>query len=133
MIGRAKDVTTALALLTGLSAANAFAGALVLGVCNIFLMFFSTCIGPVFWTSISEMFPNRVCGLAMSIPVFTQWFFNAIVVLLFPWMFHNAPTLSWGMLTLMTLAHLVFTWIYVSETKRKSLEQIEHFWHQQDR
>jgi SP family arabinose:H+ symporter-like MFS transporter len=126
-------MTIALALLTGLSGANAFTGVFVLGLCIGFLMFFSSCIGPVFWTLMSELFPNRVRGLAMSIPVFTQWFFNAIVVLLFPWMFHNAPTLSWGLLTLMALAQVLFTWIYVPETKGKSLEQIEHFWHQQDR
>jgi SP family arabinose:H+ symporter-like MFS transporter len=126
-------MTVALALLTGLSAANAFTGVLVLSLCIVFIMFFSSCIGPVFWTLMSELFPNRVRGLAMSIPVFTQWFFNALVVFLFPWMLHNLPTLSWGLLTLMALAQVLFTWIYVPETKGKSLEQIEHFWHLQDR
>ena len=54
------------------------------------------------------------------------------MVLLFPWMFHNAATLSWGLLALMALAQVLFTLLYVPETKGKSLEQIEHFWHQQD-
>lgn len=125
-------MTVALALLSMLSGANAFKGVFVLSLCIVYLIFFSSCIGPVFWTLMSELFPNRIRGLAMSIPIFTQWFFNAIVVLLFPWMFHNAPTLSWGLLALMALAQVLFTWLYVPETKGKSLEQIEHFWHQQD-
>jgi SP family arabinose:H+ symporter-like MFS transporter len=125
-------MTAALLLLTMLSWANAFTGTFVLSLCILYLMFFSSCIGPVFWTLMSELFPNRIRGLAMSIPVFTQWFFNAIVVLLFPWMFHNAATLSWGLLAIMALLQALFTWLFVPETKGKSLEQIEHFWHQQD-
>jgi SP family arabinose:H+ symporter-like MFS transporter len=126
-------MTISLILLTILHGANAFTGGFVLCLCIVYLMFFSSCIGPVFWTLMSELFPNRIRGLAVSIPVFTQWFFNAIVVLLFPWMFHNAPALSWGVLALMALAQVLFTWFFVPETKGKSLEQIEHFWHQQDR
>lgn len=126
-------MTIALSLLAILSGANAFTGVFVLCLCIVYLMFFSSCIGPVFWTLMSELFPNRIRGLAMSIPVFTQWFFNAIVVLLFPWMFHHAQTLSWGLLALMALTQVLFTWFYVPETKGKSLEQIEHFWHQQDK
>jgi sugar porter (SP) family MFS transporter len=125
-------MTVALLLLSILSGANAFTGAFVFGLCIIYIMFFSSCIGPVFWTLMSELFPNRIRGLAMSIPVFTQWFFNAIVVLLFPWMFHNAATLSWGFLALMAVAQVLFTWFCVPETKGKSLEQIEHSWHQRD-
>jgi MFS transporter, SP family, arabinose:H+ symporter len=125
-------MTAALLLLTMLSWTNAFTGTFVLSLCILYLVFFSSCIGPVFWTLMSELFPNRIRGLAMSIPVFTQWFFNAIVVLLFPWMFHNAATLSWSLLALMALLQALFTWLFVPETKGKSLEQIEHFWHQQD-
>ena len=65
-------MTVALLLLTVLSAAHAFTGVFVLALCILYLIFFSSCIGPVFWTLISELFPNRIRGLAMSVPVFTQ-------------------------------------------------------------
>ncbi len=50
----------------------------------LFLMFFSSCIGPVFWTLVSEIFPNRIRGKALAFASFTQWIFNFLVVLLFP-------------------------------------------------
>jgi len=50
----------------------------------LFLASFSSCIGPVFWTLVSEIFPNRIRGKALAFASFTQWIFNFLVVLLFP-------------------------------------------------
>jgi sugar porter (SP) family MFS transporter len=50
----------------------------------LFIAFFASCIGPVFWTLVSEIFPNRIRGKALAFASFTQWIFNFLVVLLFP-------------------------------------------------
>jgi len=106
-----------------------FSGLVVLILVVLFLIFFSSCVGPVFWTYMSEIFPNRVRGTALSIPVFTQWVFNALVVLIFPSMLaHLSTSITFGVLAFFSLGQLVFTIKYMKETKGKSLEEIERIW-----
>jgi sugar porter (SP) family MFS transporter len=95
----------------------------------LFLAFFSSCIGPVFWTLVSEIYPNRIRGEAVAFASFTQWIFNFLVVLLFP---HFLASIG-GAVTFMFLAFMsflqwLFTYLYVPETKGKSLEEIERLW-----
>ena len=95
----------------------------------LFIAFFSSCIGPVFWTLVSEIFPNRIRGKAVAFASFTQWVFNFLVVLLFP---HFLASLGGAatflFLALMSLLQWLFTYLYVPETKGKSLEEIEQLW-----
>jgi SP family arabinose:H+ symporter-like MFS transporter len=94
-----------------------------------FIAFFASCIGPVFWTLISEIFPNRIRGKAIAFASFTQWVFNFLVVLLFP---HFLASLGGAatflFLALMSLIQWLFTYLLVPETKGKSLEEIEQLW-----
>jgi MFS family permease len=95
----------------------------------LFIAFFSSCIGPVFWTLVSEIFPNRIRGKAVAFVSFTQWVFNFLVVLLFP---HFLASLGGAttflFLALMSLLQWTFTYLYVPETKGKTLEEIEQLW-----
>jgi SP family arabinose:H+ symporter-like MFS transporter len=114
----------ALAVLTG-----RFEGTLVLVLILSYIAVFAACIGPVFWTLVPEIFPNRVRGHAMIVPVVVQWIANAVVVLFFPLAFHKvgkAPTFLF--LGIMALLQALFTWRYVPETKDKTLEEIENLW-----
>jgi MFS family permease len=118
-----------LAGLTILSALNAFHGVLIPVLIMAYLAFFACCIGPVFWTLLPEIFPNEVRGTAMTVPVLTQWVTNAIVVLMFPFAFHQiGKTFTFGFLTAMAFVQAVFTLFFVPETKNKTLEEIEEFW-----
>ena len=95
----------------------------------LFLAFFSSCIGPVFWTLVSEIFPNRIRGKALAFASFTQWIFNFLVVLLFPHflaLLGGATTFLF--LAVMSFVQWLFTFLYVPETKGKSLEEIELLW-----
>jgi SP family arabinose:H+ symporter-like MFS transporter len=120
------------ASLLGLMAAAAsghFTGGLVLGFILAYIACFASCIGPVFWTLVPEIFPNRVRGEAMTVPVLTQWVANALVVLLFPLAFQQAGKVAtFGFLALMALLQAAFTWLRVPETRGRSLEQIEGLW-----
>jgi len=95
----------------------------------LFIAFFASCIGPVFWTLVSEIFPNRIRGKAVAFASFTQWIFNFLVVLLFP---HFLASLGGAktflFLALMSFLQWLFTYMYVPETKGRSLEEIEQFW-----
>jgi hypothetical protein len=83
----------------------------------------------VFWTLVSEIFPNRIRGKALAFASFTQWIFNFFIVLLFPHFLASVGgTKTFLFLALMSLLQFLFTWLYVPETKGKSLEEIEQIW-----
>lgn len=106
-----------------------FEGFLVLFLIVFFLASFASCIGPVFWTYVAEIFPNRLRGTAMTVPVFTQWIFNALAVLVFPAML-NRLSLGFTFLIIMIFA-LLQLWMAIGkmpETKGKTLEEIEELW-----
>jgi SP family arabinose:H+ symporter-like MFS transporter len=110
-------------------AAGQFHGELVLVLILTYLAFFAACVGPVFWTLVPEIFPNNVRGLAMIVPVLLQWVANAIVVLVFPFAFHQiGKVVTFGFLAVMALSQAIFTWRFVPETRNKTLEEIEDFW-----
>jgi len=97
----------------------------------VFIASFAACIGPVFWVLMSEIFPGRIRGLAMSAAVFTCWLANFLVVLFFPWVlkhFGGGPTFLF--LAAMSLGMTVFTWKVVPETSGRTLEEIEQYWDQ---
>ena len=106
-----------------------FHGTLVLVLILAYLICFCSCIGPVFWTLVPEIFPNNIRGTAMIVPVLTQWVANAIVVLLFPAALHRlGQATTFGILAAVSLAQALFTMRYVPETKNRPLEEIEEFW-----
>jgi len=128
-IGGSLGMFGALLLLTLTAAMDRFQGSLVLVLILVYLAFFASAIGPVFWTLVAEIFPNHIRGTAMTVPVLTQWVANASVVLFFPLAFHQAgKVITFGFLAAMALAQAIFTWFFVPETKGKTLEEIEEFW-----
>ncbi len=119
----------ALAALTMVSAMGRFQGSIVLVLILTYLAFFASCIGPVFWTLVPEIFPNHIRGTAMTVPVLSQWIANALVVLFFPLAFHQiGKAVTFAFLAIMCAAQAMFTWRFVPETKNKPLEEIEEHW-----
>lgn len=95
----------------------------------LFIAFFASCIGPVFWTLVSEIFPNKIRGKAVAFASFTQWIFNFLVVLLFPHVLSSlGGATTFLVLAIMSLLQWLFTFFYLPETKGKSLEEIELLW-----
>lgn len=122
-------MATALVVLALTVVAGRFQGATVLVLILTYLAFFASCIGPVFWTLVPEIFPNYIRGRAMTVPVLTQWIANAVVVLFFPLAFHQiGKAITFGFLASMALLQALFMWFFVPETKNKPLEEIEEFW-----
>jgi SP family arabinose:H+ symporter-like MFS transporter len=122
-------MAVALIALMGVVLSGHFQGAIVLVLILSYLGFFASCIGPVFWTLLPEIFPNNIRGTAMTVPVLTQWVANALVVLFFPYAFNRiGKAVTFGFLATMALAQAIFTWYFVPETKNTPLEEIEAFW-----
>jgi SP family arabinose:H+ symporter-like MFS transporter len=122
-------MTAALIMLLSTVLLNRFQSTAVLVYILAYLAFFSSCIGPVFWTLVAEIFPNDMRGTAMIVPVLTQWVANAAVVLFFPIAFNQiGKAITFAFLAVMALTQAVFTWFFVPETKNKPLEEIEEYW-----
>lgn len=106
-----------------------FQSFVVLALIMMYIAFFASCIGPVFWTLVPEIFPNRIRGTAMTVPVLTQWVANAVVVLLFPLAFARLGKIAtFAFLAAMCVFQGGFAWFCVPETKQKTLEEIEEDW-----
>ena len=116
-------------ILLALSFYLGLSGIFILICILLFMAFFSSCIGPAFWTLVSEMFPNRIRGKAVAFASFTQWIFNFLVVLLFPHFLASVGgAATFLFLAAMSFVQWLFCYLYLPETKGKSLEEIEQLW-----
>lgn len=86
----------------------------------------------VVWILTSEILPNRVRGRAVSIATFANWLTNMLSAFLFPW-YVDRFGMHAGFFTFaaICLVATVFFWLFVPETKGKSLEEIERHWMEQ--
>ncbi len=86
-------------------------------------------LAPVTWVIMSEMFPNRIRGAAMSVAVCALWVACIILVATFPYLnfWLNASGTFW-LYGIICVIGFVVVLTRLPETKGKSLEQIERDW-----
>jgi len=83
-------------------------------------------LAPITWVLISEIFPNRIRGAAISVAVSALWIACFILTYTFPILNGAIGTAkTFWLYAAICFAGFVFVWIKVPETKGKSLEQIE--------
>ena len=91
-----------------------------------FVAGFAISLGPVMWVLFSELFPNRVRGVAISFVGLINSGVSFLVQLVFPWElenFGNSTTfLIYGVFAVIGLLIVVKL---LPETKGKSLEELE--------
>jgi len=91
-------------------------------------------ISAVVFVLLSEMYPNRVRGLAMSIAGFALWVGTYLIGQLTPWMLGNlTPAGTFFLFAFMCLPYLYIMYKYIPETTGKTLEEIEEHWKQYDK
>ena len=92
-----------------------------------FVASFAMSLGPVMWVMFSELFPNRLRGLAISLAGLVNSTVSFAVQLVFPWELTNlGSSLTFLFYGLFALLGLVFVLRLVPETKGHSLEELEH-------
>ena len=108
-----------------------------MGLPNSFLLFFflfyvfccAISISAVIFVLLSEMYPTRIRGMAMSIAGFALWIGTYLVGQLTPWMLQNlTPTGTFLLFALMCMPYMLIVWKLIPETTGKSLEEIERYW-----
>ena len=108
-----------------------------LGVSSLFLLIFflfyvfccAVSICAVVFVLLSEMYPTKVRGLAMSIAGFALWIGTYLIGQLTPWMLQNlTPAGTFFLFAVMCVPYMLIVWKLVPETTGKSLEEIERYW-----
>ena len=108
-----------------------------LGVSSLFLLVFflfyvfccAVSICAVVFVLLSEMYPTKVRGLAMSIAGFALWIGTYLIGQLTPWMLQNlTPAGTFFLFAVMCVPYMLIVWKLVPETTGKSLEEIERYW-----
>ena len=91
-----------------------------------FIAIYAATLGPVTWVALSEIFPNRIRGYALSIATLALWIANFITTASFPVMKANfGLPITFAIHAAICFIYLVFIFFKVPETKGKSLEEIE--------
>ncbi len=87
---------------------------------------YSLTLAPVVWVVLSEIFPNRIRGMAVAIATFALWSANALLAFSFP-IINKTIQISgsfWLFASICVLG-LIFIIFRTKETKGKTLEEIE--------
>lgn len=86
-------------------------------------------MGPGIWIVMSELFPTRIRGRAMSIATVSLWSACLLITLTFLSLVKmiGAAGTFW-LYALMCAATVVFVWRFTPETRGKTLEEIEREW-----
>ena len=92
----------------------------------VYISFFSASFAPVMWVIISEIYPNRIKGVAMSFSTAVSWLCTFLTV-------YFAPVIQgtlglhylFAIFGIFSIIAFIFVKIWIPETKGKSLEQIE--------
>ena len=109
-----------------LSAAITINAWLVLAGIIGFVASFAVSLGPVMWILFSELFPDRLRGLAISLTGVVNSAVSFLVQQLFPWELSSLGSAGTYLIYgIFAVAGLVFVIFRLPETKGKSLEEIE--------
>ncbi|TDG15200.1 MFS transporter [Seongchinamella unica] len=107
------------------AAINIPAGLILVGILG-FVACFAVSIGPVMWVLFSELFPNRVRGVAISVVGLVNSAVSFLVQLLFPWQLANLGNASTFMFYgISALVGLVLVIWLLPETRGSTLEELE--------
>ena len=93
-----------------------------------YVLFFAIGLGPVVWVLLSEIFPTKIRGRAMSIATMILWISCFAVSQTFPWLVENIKDGTFYMYAGMCFVTFIFVRKWVVETKGRTLEEIETFW-----
>jgi len=94
-----------------------------------FIASFASSLGPIPWVIISEIFPTKTRGIAMSFATLTLWIGVVLITQLTPILLKSAGgAATFWIFGMNAVVLLIFTYKMIPETKGRTLEEIEHYW-----
>ncbi len=104
-------------------------GWLVLAPILMFIACFAFSLGPLPWIIISEIFPTRIRGRAMSVGTFTIWAGCLAVAQTFPTLLERlGPSPTFWLYAVLVFPAIPVTLLLLPETKGRTLEEIDEAW-----
>jgi len=104
-------------------------GMAVFGGVIAYIFSFGIGLGPVMWLLISEIYPTKIRGKAMSLATLSVWGANWVVAGTFLSLIHAAgPAGTFWIYAFICVLAFIFCYAFVPETKGQSLEAIERHW-----
>jgi MFS family permease len=101
-------------------------GFMAIAAIVVFIASFSVGWGPIPWTSMSELLPNRVRGLAASIAAVVNWTCATAITLGFNYYAKGVtPKIAWASFGFVMVLSVVCVILFLPETKGRSLEEIQ--------
>lgn len=97
---------------------------LILGFVGCFAM----SLGPIPWVIISEIFPTKMRGTAMSLAIVVLWVGVVIISQFTPVLLKMGESITFWIFMINAILFLIFTVRFIPETKGKTLEEIEQYW-----
>lgn len=90
---------------------------------------FASSLGPIPWVVLSEIFPTKTRGIAMSFATLVLWVGVLLITQLTPILLEKiGGAFTFWLFMVNSIILLVFTWWKIPETKNKTLEEIEKSW-----
>jgi sugar porter (SP) family MFS transporter len=113
-------------ILIGVAYAIGLKGFMVLVLTLCAIGCYGMSLAPITWVLISEIFPNRIRGAAISVAVSALWIACFILTFTFPTLNKTiGPANTFWVFAAICIAGFLFILFCVPETKSKTLEQIE--------
>ncbi|MEM1134490.1 MAG: sugar porter family MFS transporter [Bacteroidota bacterium] len=95
----------------------------------LFIACFAFSYGPVIWVILSEIYPLKIRGTAMSIATISLWIGTTLVGQMTPWLLENLHSYgTFWFFTICTLPAIYLATKVLPETKGMTLEEIENYW-----
>ncbi len=95
----------------------------------VFIASFAFSMGPIVWTLISEIYPNRVRGRAISVATAVNWLAAFLVAQFFLSIVDAiGESTTFFLFSALCIVSFAFVWRLVPETKGRSLEEIQERW-----
>jgi len=105
---------------------NATSGILVLVFILGYIAFFASSLGPALWVVVSEIFPNNLRSIGMSVALVSLWAACIIVSVAFPIILEVLNgAMTFMIFAIICILCFAYVWKYVPETKGKTLEELE--------
>jgi len=128
MLGGVSGMAISLAIIGILFLLKMTSSVIILIFILTFCASFSVGFGPVVWVILSEIYPTKMRGRAMSIATLSLWIGTALIGQLVPWMLENLTAAGTFFVFALFCIPVPFVLNRIPETKGMSLEDIENAW-----
>ena len=96
----------------------------------VYVASFAISLGPIFWLMIAEIYPLKIRTSSEGLAATFNWGSNLVVSLTFLTLVQGiGPSRTFLLYAIFAVAAWVFSYRKVPETKGRTLEEIEKFWH----